>query len=295
MEKSLTLYHISDLHFCDKSLKFTQLLSEGGVFSKQMIGWFNYRFRRGKIFQPDLYHQLIDRLLADSWDYLIISGDITNLASRREFENARKRLDPLIKKGPVLFSAGNHDRYTKASIQPDLMAQHFGDCFPFNLQTENRPPINAIELNASTVLFEINLAVPQNTISSKGRVTANLSAYEELIEIRYKNHYKIVVGHFPVVLPENIEEGYLHSLSNAEDMTQFLEKNQINLYLHGHIHKSWHHQPTETSSTIHLNSGGCCRYSEGSYAGFHKIEIEDKRAKIERIILQEASYKNRDK
>lgn len=282
MEKSLTVYHISDLHFCDKSLKLTQLLQEAALSPKQVVGWLNYRFRRGNMFQPALYHKLMDRLLADSWDYLVISGDITNLASRHEFENARKYLDPLIQKGSVLFSAGNHDRYTKSSVQPDLMAQYFDDCFPFNLK--NSPPINIIELNTSTVLFEINMAVPQSTISSKGRVTVNLDAYEELIHKQYKDHYKIAVGHFPVVLPENIEEGYFHSLSNAKAMTHFLDQNKIDLYLHGHIHKSWNRQSSKTPATTHINSGGCCRYSEGAYAGFHKIEIINKKSTIKRII-----------
>lgn len=285
MEKDLTILHISDLHFRDPSFGLSTLFSEGTLCSKQLIGWLNCRYRRGNMFSPNLFHKLIKRVLEEPWDYVVISGDITSLASQHEFKTARKHLSPIIKKGPVLFAAGNHDRYTHTSQECDFMGEFFKDCFPFNLPKDKNAPIHCIELNSSTVLFEINMAIPQSVIHSKGKVTVDLEKYQDLIQRRYKNHYKIAVGHFPVSLPEGIKEGYFHSLSNPDLMKSFLKRNQIDLYLHGHIHKSWHHQPEDTFPTLHINSGGCCRYAKGEQAGFHKITINGKTADIERIVV----------
>lgn len=281
MTQQLTLYHISDLHFCDKSLKLSQLISEGSLFSKQSIGWMNYRFRRGKIFPPERLRKLVDKLSHLTWDYLVISGDITNLASRYEFEKARERLEPLIQKGPVLFTAGNHDRYIQASAEPDLMEEYFRDCFPFNRKRNNQTS-HIIELNSSTVLIEINTAVVQNLISSKGKITPDLNKVGEELQ-KYQNHFKIAVGHYPVVLPDGITEGYFHSLHQSDILEKFLTDQKVDLYLHGHIHKSWHYQPDSGYPTTHINSGGCCRHAEGAHAGFHKIEIMSGNAHIERV------------
>lgn len=283
MTSSQTIIHISDLHFINNNQSVLQGLKENHqLFSKRHLGWLNYKFRRQDHFDPGLKERLIHCLLSIDWDYLIITGDISTLALKREFELAYNKLKPLIDKGTVLFTAGNHDRYVKTPNH-DYMKKYFGECWPFNQKKSNREINPFIELNSSVVLFELEMAIPRIFYSSRGRLLNNLNSIEKKLKNQYKDHLKIAIGHYPAFLPPGEHEGYLHSLSNRKQLQQFLLDNQIGIYLHGHIHKSWMFKPNENSNLICINSGGCCRHSEGEWSGFNKITLKGKEISVERL------------
>jgi len=280
----MKLIHISDIHFALDHMTVWDMIRADGLFSKRILGWINYQLNRRDQYAYSIRQRLFDYLIQTDWDYLVMSGDFTNLSLEAEFIEARHWFEPLIEKGTVLLTAGNHDRYVPEAVNPDLMKKYFSDCFPFN-KDNIASETNCIELSESAVLFEIEMSIPRKLFSSRGKIRSDLNAYRQLIEQRYRNHCKIVMGHYPATLPPEINDICLHELAGKSSLSKFLNDNHIDLYLHGHIHKTWQHKTTEGHSTVHLNSGGCFKHRDGPWAGFHEITLKDNAFTIQKITI----------
>ena len=285
MEKSITLFHVSDIHFSDDSLLLRDLIRKEGVLSKRITGWLNYKINRRDHFQVETRNRLLNFLRNTDWDYLIFSGDLTTLSLAQEFSEARKQLEPLIQKGTVIMTPGNHDRYTKNALNPDLMARTFSDCFPFNQHRSPAEGIRHLELSDKAVLFEIDMSRPRFHHSSRGAIQTDLKVSTAFITRNYPDRLKLVVGHYPAFLPTDVKEGVMHKLAGKNRLQQFLVSNRIDIYLHGHIHQTWQITPPNKIRPLCLNAGGCCRYISGPGSGFHKITITGNRYEITRINL----------
>ncbi|MDH5560214.1 MAG: metallophosphoesterase [Deltaproteobacteria bacterium] len=280
----LIIVHVSDFHFAPKNVGFLNFLSKEDLISKRLIGWLNYQYNRRPYFKDQLKENLIAKLNQIEWDYLIITGDLTNVASEMEFKIAREYLDPLIKKGKVILTAGNHDRYTQSSLKQDWLKKYFPDCYPYRKANLKGQDQNILSLDEETVLLGIDMSAPRNWFSSRGSINGELNQYQEILSNHYKNHFKIVIGHYPAFLPEEIQQRKLHSLENIKLFQEFLMNCGIDLYLHGHIHKTWSFKPVENHTLTSVNSGGCCRHSSGPWAGFHRLTIQEKEATIQRVL-----------
>lgn len=285
MQHQIKLIHISDLHFAIDHMSVMDMARAEGLLSKRVLGWMNHRMNRKGSFPAAIRDRLSNYLQQSDWDYLIITGDFTNLSLKAEMELARKWLEPFIQKGPVLLTPGNHDRYVPKALKPDLLKQYFGDCFPFASDSSKDEDINYLEISDKAVLFEIDMAVPRKLFSSRGRIKADLAAFHKLIKQKYENHTKIVIGHYPVILPPEVSDIYLHQLADKIRMERFLNDMKIDIYLHGHIHKSWQLKNTSGHPVVHISSGGCLKNESGPWAGFHQITLTDNTFKVQKIII----------
>ncbi len=285
MEKTITLFHISDIHFSDESLRLRDLIRKEGFLSKRVTGWLNHTMNRQDQFQTETRDRLIRYLTDTDWDYLIFSGDLTTLSLEQEFREARNQLEPLIQKGTVIMTAGNHDRYIESALKPELMAQIFSDCFPFNQQQSPAEGIRHLELGRKAVLFEMDMSRPRLHHSSRGEIQTDLKISTAFITEKYADRLKLVVGHYPAFLPADVKEGVMHKLAGKKRLQQFLVNNNIDIYLHGHIHKTWQITPPNDTRPLCLNAGGCSWHLSGPWSGFHKITITGNRYEITRIKL----------
>jgi 3',5'-cyclic AMP phosphodiesterase CpdA len=283
--QKLTIIHVSDFHFTDTSLNYRQLLQSRELFSKKSIGLLNVKFKRNKQFKLKQQIKVIKRLLALNWDYLVITGDLTSLATNTEYRLAKEMLAPLIKKGSVIIIPGNHDYYTPKALVSDLFKRYILKNPP-KVLTSVSEKLPLIELNDQIVILNIDMVKPAPLYSSRGFISKEvLNVYQQVIKQKYKNHLKIAIGHYPVFLPDGIKEGYFHSFTGKRHLKSFLLENDIHLYLHGHIHKSWSFRPNAGNKLFSINSGGACRYSSGEWAGFHQIKINDQKIDIKRLLV----------
>jgi 3',5'-cyclic AMP phosphodiesterase CpdA len=108
----MRLAHCSDLH----------LLSHDGarwldLANKRWIGAMNLLSNRSRHYHVDAFDDMIRDLNEVGVDHVLCTGDITNLALRREFEFARARFDALAL-GPagVTVVPGNHDAYVAEGV-----------------------------------------------------------------------------------------------------------------------------------------------------------------------------------
>lgn len=284
MKQPITLVHASDLHFTQAMDLKTFLRHNRFKLNKRQIGWLNFMLRRRHHFPEEIKQKIIKKISEIDYDYLIISGDLTTFSLKVEFENALARLDPLIRKGNVILVPGNHDRYIKEK-EGDSFTTFFGDRWS-NQEKIRRLQPGLFDIEETLLLLNLDMAVPRSMFSSRGKVSVDLDKYKEYINGVSPERTKIAIGHYPAFLPPKEFEGALHALSKRKIFERFLLDCDFQLYLHGHIHKSWHHKPLEDRSLIVINSGGCCRFEEGPSAGFHRITIRDREISVKRISCQ---------
>jgi 3',5'-cyclic AMP phosphodiesterase CpdA len=117
----MRLAHCSDLH----------LLSHDGagwleLFNKRWIGAMNLLSSRSRHYHVAAFEMMVEDLNALGVEHVLCTGDVTNLAMRREFEFARSKFDKLTL-GPldVTVIPGNHDAYVAEGVP--LFSELFGD------------------------------------------------------------------------------------------------------------------------------------------------------------------------
>jgi len=281
----LTILHVSDFHFTDTELSYSRLRQSNELFTKKSIGLFNLKLKRAKHFKLSHQTKIIKKLLTLNWDYLIITGDLTSLASETEFRLAKEKLSPLINKGSVIIIPGNHDYYTPKALTPDLFNLHFSGNTP-GMKKNDPGQLPLIQLNDHIVALSVNMVQPAPLYSSRGYLSNEvLNRYQNILKTEYSDYLKIAIGHYPVFLPKGVKEGYFHSFAGKKHLRSFLLENGFHLYLHGHIHKIWSFKPDLKNPLISINSGGAFRYCDGEWAGFHQIEINDQKIEIKRCLV----------
>ena len=100
------LGHLSDVHL--NAVPHPRLRY---LISKRLIGYYNWRRNRAHAMTAGTLERLVADLKAQAPDHIAVTGDLTNIAMREEFENARRWLDELGPPDKVTAIPGNHDAY----------------------------------------------------------------------------------------------------------------------------------------------------------------------------------------
>jgi 3',5'-cyclic AMP phosphodiesterase CpdA len=117
----MRLAHCSDLHL---------LSHDGGrwldLANKRWIGAMNLISSRSRHYHVAAFEDMVGDLNDQGIEHVLCTGDVTNLALRREFEFARTKFD-LLQLGPqeVTVVPGNHDAYVAEGV--GLFSELFGD------------------------------------------------------------------------------------------------------------------------------------------------------------------------
>ena len=275
---SATIIHISDLHFHS----YPQKLSEFNA--KRILGATNLLIRRAREFPLKRAKLLVEIIQKMEWDHLVISGDITQLSLEKEFSLAREILDPLlIKSERVTVIPGNHDRYINQHDGTDLFTKYFGEFFGKN-------EIHVSKINQKWVLVGWDSAHPNDLRTAAGTVkNTTIQASEKLIQNFPDQTNFIVVNHYPLTFPEDWKFGRSHELYNLVPVRNWiLQNSQIRLYLHGHIHLNWFHRlPRDSAPELLLvnSAASCSKLYNGQSSSFHQIVLEDRKVKVNPILL----------
>lgn len=276
MSQSIKIAHISDLHFTNEQSFLRGFFDNQKLFTKRHLGWINYNLKRRSEYNSFYKERLLNSLMVEDWDYVAITGDLTTLSLKKEFERALRFVTKLSEKGTVLLTAGNHDRYVKKHKGLDYIQKKFEIFWP-NIYCPNKAFDNSIlKLSESVVITELDMAIARPIYSSRGKINCDLNKIGRYVKKHCKNKVKIAIGHYPAFLPPNEHEGRMHSLENKRELQEFLVSHDFDLYLHGHIHKNWIYKPEKKKPLICVNSGGSARDDGNERGSYHTIEIKDR-------------------
>lgn len=180
---------------------------------------------------PTIVAALVDELNAQPFDLVIISGDFTQKAGRREFLEAKAFLGRLT--APLFMVPGNHD------IPPYNLAERF--VYPFRrykryISTDLEPCWQDDEIAVIGINTVRRWRLERNW--SYGSVNqTQIDRVAEQLKALPPHLFRIVVGHHPFLPPEYAPE--TRTVLRAERALAVFDENRVGLVLAGHLHRGY--------------------------------------------------------
>lgn len=252
---------------------FRLLIAPWHLASKRLLGQSNLLLNRRKRFDHAQLPRLIDQAMALEPELCLLSGDLTTTALPAEFALVKRYLMPLSDRVPTVGVPGNHDRYTYASSRRKRIDRLLPEMIPRSFP-HTRP------LTDSWDLLALDAAAP-HPYNARGRLgQVQLQAAERYIETRQADRGLVVLCHYPCALPGYIHEHASHALQERDALRGALERCAARVvYLHGHIHQPWHHEPGDGSGVPFtcIDAGAPCMIGrdEPLGQGFYHIDLPD--------------------
>jgi len=238
--------------------------------SKRVLGQSNLILNRRKTFRHDLLGKMVDEAIGLDPDMLLLSGDVTTTSLKREFLDVAKVLKPLADRVPTVLVPGNHDRYTFRAARSHLIDRMLSDWVP-----QQFPHTRG--LTDRWRLLALDAAVPR-VYNARGRLgQVQFEAAKTYVESLDESQGLVVLCHYPCALPSHIHEHESHALEERDALRAVLENCRGRVvYIHGHIHKPWHHEVGDGSGVPFtcIDAGSPCMISDAYPGGQGFFEIE---------------------
>lgn len=241
------------------------------LLSKRILGQTNLLLNRRKRFRHDMLAGMIEKASALQPDLCLLSGDLTTTSLKQEFLDVAQALRPLTDRVPTVLSPGNHDRYTFAAGRSRRVDRMLSELVPKAFP-------HTQDLTEHWRLLALDAAVPR-PFNARGRLGAlQFDSAKQYIQSLDESQGLVVLCHYPCVVPSHIHEHDSHALEERDQLRAALEQCRARVvYLHGHIHKPWHHEPGDGSGVPFtcIDAGSPCMISDDypSGQGFYEIEL----------------------
>jgi 3',5'-cyclic AMP phosphodiesterase CpdA len=224
------LGHLSDVHL-DAMPRFRLR----DLFSKRAVGYANWRQSRKHSMTGETLGRLVADLKAHEPHHIAVTGDLTNIARREEFENARLWLEELGPPEKVTAIPGNHDAYVPRAHHryrklwaPWMRAddsEHVAKAlFPF------------MRRKGQIALIGVSSAVASAPFLAIGHVGSHQTErmMTLLEEARGEGLFRVILIHHPpkLVDPRN----QWRKLTDGRRFRAAVERCGAELILHGHDH-----------------------------------------------------------
>ena len=224
------LGHLSDVH-----LGAVPRLRPRDLISKRVIGYANWWRNRAGTMTSETLDRLVADLRAQEPDHIAVTGDLTNIAMREEFENARRWLEMLGPPDRVTAIPGNHDAYVPGAhhryrrLWAPWMASDDAEfigkaLFPF------------MRRKGHVALIGVSSAVASAPFMATGRVGSEQTERLRLLldEARAEGLFRVILIHHP---PKVIDpRSQWRKLTDGRRFRAAVERSGAELILHGHEH-----------------------------------------------------------
>lgn len=256
--------HFSDVHLTSKHLGWTVR----DVFSKKSIGWVNVKLLgRGARFKhaPRVVDAMLNEFRSMPLDHLVFSGDATKLAFANEFRIAAEKLgvhDASLP--PVIAVPGNHDYYTRPAFQARLFEQQFAPWLSGERISEHTYPF-ARKVGHAWIIA-LNSATPNwAPLDASGSIGKEQIERLELLCERLDPGPRLLLTHYPLRTASGNVEHATHRLRDHADALAAAKRCGISLWLHGHLHRGFVLQPSESIPFPVICAGSCTQTNRWMY------------------------------
>lgn len=238
----MKLAHCSDLH----------LLSHDGtrwldLANKRWIGAFNLLSHRSRHYHVDAFDDMVADMNAVGVDHVLCTGDVTNLALRKEFEFARGKFDKLAL-GPtgVTVVPGNHDAYVAEGV--GLFSELFapfsttdpgwewpaGDALTY---PDDDPHWPIVRVRGELALIGTSTSRATPWFTAYGRLGPGQLARlrQVLADPRLAGLVRVVAIHHPPA--GRRAESKIRGLRDHADFAEVIAEVGAELIVHGHEHR----------------------------------------------------------
>lgn len=224
------LGHLSDLHLgAVPGLRLRDLIS------KRIVGYANWRRNRAHSTMPERLDRLVADLKAQEPEHIAVTGDLTNIAMKEEFENARRWLEALGPPDRVTAIPGNHDAYV-----PGAHHRYRALWAPWMVGDEAEVVDKALfpfmRRKRHIALIGVSSAVASAPFMATGRVGGEqtIRLMKLLSEAREEGLFRIILIHHPPKLVN--ARNQWRKLTDGKRFRRAVERCGAELILHGHDH-----------------------------------------------------------
>ncbi|HJV41824.1 metallophosphoesterase [Caulobacter sp.] len=239
------------------------------VFTKRLLSRIAWRKKR-KVHRPEVLEALVADLKAASPDHVVISGDLTNFASRTEISAATRWLESLGAPADFTVSPGNHDALAGVGGH-----ERFASWAPW-LGDTGEASFPQVRVRGPVAIFNLCSAVPTAPHLATGRLgPEQLQKLDAaLADPAHADRFRLVVLHHP---PHEGAVSKRKSLDDREALREVLARRGADLVLHGHAHEALLgalRGPDGASIPVLGVPSASARPSRHAPARWHAIEIE---------------------
>ncbi len=278
----MRIVHLTDLHF-HLATGLRQLLG------KRLLGAINLELRgRARQFGGASRDALVADVLDLRPDLVVITGDLTALATAAEFAASRDALDPLLTSFPVAMVAGNHDRYTRGSARDRRMERTFGEWMTGGIWDPAggrwRPGGEGPEPSPARFLVEgvdlLLLDTARPSLVSRGRLDqAQLPGLDAWLAAPAEGRARLLGLHYPLLGQDGGPYRHpTHGLVGVDDLIERIRRWPVDAVLHGHVHRwSAGSLTGEAGGSIPVLNGGSSGLAPGGEVdpGYLVLEFDD--------------------
>lgn len=269
-----TLAHISDIHLPPlPSLRLEDLSLKTG------LGALNWYRRRRHVHSRTALDKLVADMMAQEPDHVAVTGDLTNIGHRAEFEGAARWLHALGSPKQVTVVPGNHDSYDASAANAGLAhwAPYMYGETPAGGETRHGTTFPFVRFvgNGKIALIALSTATATPIFQATGRLGgAQLAALEQILDdLGRKSILRVVLLHHP---PLPGQAGRMRALKDADRLDQLLRRSGAELVLHGHNHRrmaAFPHGPGGPIPIIGVPSASLGRSQHGDLARYHLFDF----------------------
>ena len=239
----MKLAHCSDLH----------LLSHDGakwleLANKRWIGRMNLLSNRSRHYHVAAFDDMIEDLNAQGVDHILCTGDVTNLALRREFEFARGKFDRLAL-GPeqVTVIPGNHDAYVAEGVPlfAELFAPYATTDAGWEWTDDHRAAADPgddlhwpiVRVRGALALIGVSTSRATPWFTAYGRAGAGQLARlrQVLLDERLRGKARVVAIHHPPAGKR--AKSRIRGLRDHGAFAEVIAETGADLIVHGHEHR----------------------------------------------------------
>ena len=241
----------------NESFRFVQLsdphLSSPGfpnplrLTNKRILGYLSWLRRRRRTYQRWVLDLAIKQIQQQQISHYVVTGDLTHIGLKNEFEQVAQWLTNLGKPQDVTVIPGNHDLYVNESWDRSFAKWHDymnGDEEFSELQNGSNDAqqnleqfFPSIRLRSNCVFISMSSVFAAPWFRATGHI--NQSQLDRLTQLlqkpQLKNLCRILLIHHPISI-QSISAR--KRLINYPQLIEILRDNPVQLILHGHGHRT---------------------------------------------------------
>ncbi len=247
----IRIAHISDVH-----LGPLPPVKASEMNSKRLVGYNSWMFRRRGIHDPAITAEIVRDIKAARPDHLMVTGDLVNIALKREFINGASWLQHAGSPEWISFVPGNHDAYVPVAWEDGLGL--WGDYMTGDLAVPGARPTDSVAMAFPYVRQRRNIAligVTTGIPTRPGRATGTLGPAQlealasTLSNLRQRGFFRLLMIHHPP-LPGLAKQR--KALTDAAELAGILQDEGCDLVVHGHNHTAMRHKLASRHGTVHV-------------------------------------------
>jgi 3',5'-cyclic AMP phosphodiesterase CpdA len=226
------LAHISDLHIGP-----LPPVAARELLGQRLLGYLSWRWRRHRVYRPEVLEALQRDLQAERPDHVAITGDLVNIALPAEFDRAAMWLRALGPPQWISVIPGNHEAYVRIDCGQSLA--HWTDYMASDLGpsagSNGGCSFPYLRRRGPLALVGLSTAIATPPTFATGRLGASqLAALDRLLaDLAGERCCRVVLLHHP---PLAAVAGWRRRLIDAEAFRRIILRRGADLVLHGHEH-----------------------------------------------------------